>query len=142
MEELLGDHELGLAELEFPRLEATLEMLRARPPGELYRLLCEWHDVVECHMPAGYTQLYPNSWVHRAAACREHFRHLVSGTGGGPTLTVREEADAHTLFRQMVDVDLAHFSFGHALRWVYFQGTEFADCEPFALQALSEAARI
>lgn len=139
MSELLAEYELTLADLEFPRLQETLLELRKQPLERLYALLCEWHDVVERHLPAGYTERDPDSWVHRAVPDGHHFHFLAAGLSSRANASHEDTDDAYLLFRDLIDVELIHFSFGHALRWLYFHLTEFSAYHPFRLRALIEA---
>jgi hypothetical protein len=132
LDKLLREHGLDLETVEWPQLPSTLERLRVREATQLYALLCDWHDLAELYMPAGYSGFNPESWVHLAQPENCHYFHHLSGD--------TDDEEAYALFRRETDVDLAHFDFGLVLRWAYFHATEFADREPFILRALSEPA--
>lgn len=117
-------------------LEAKLDAIEI---DKLYQLLCDWHDVVERHYPAGASVDDPESWVHRARpdSCF-HFHYLACGGDRSTVYSPGDDDLAHELFRGLIDVELADFTFGLFLRWVYFHRTEFAERERFQLRALSE----
>ena len=140
MSEVLAQHDVTLDDLEMPALRATLKKLSEEPTSRLYELLCDWHDVVERHLPAGHTARDPQSWVHRARPDDGyHFHYLATGATSRDQATPEDSDDAYVLFRDLVDVELEHFSFGHALRWLYFHLTEFSAYKPFGMRALAQA---
>lgn len=140
IENLLDEYGLALADVELDDPNRPLERLGRLDVGELYELLCDWHDVVERRYGAGESRADPDSWVQRAAperACL--YAWLCAGATERFPIDSPAAAEAYRLFLELVDADLAGFSFGHLLRWTYFHRTEFAGCrrrEPAALQQL------
>jgi hypothetical protein len=138
MNEILGEHGLDLNAVELPALAATLTMLRERESSELYELLRDWHDVAEMNTPRGHSARDVDSWLARARPHNNyHFHYLATGLSRA-SASADEDTEAYLLFRQLIDTDLAHFSLGLALRWLYFAATEFAAYQRFPLRALNE----
>jgi hypothetical protein len=133
---LLGDFGLKVSDTDLEKLLETEEVLWGMELGRLYRLLCDWHDLIDRRYPSGSSQLDPGSWVHRARPedCY-HFHYLESGQKDQGS----DDQEAFELFRQLIDVPLSDFSFGMLIRYVYFLRAEFPGFDPFGLRALREA---
>lgn len=136
---LLEEHGLSLDSVELCNLKETVVALKKLPLLELYTLLCDWHDVVERHYPAGQSYRDPASWVHRAhPEVAVHHFYLATGEEQQFEVGSEEEIEAYRQFVDLVDVDLAHLSFGHVIRWVYFHRSEFPERPLPALRAARE----
>lgn len=141
IQELLADYGLSLQDIEFAQLSGALARLSAEPVDRLYDLLCDWYDTVERHYPAGAARQDPGSWVHNAHPDRAVHHHAITCEVTDRSAASDEQTEqAYEFFRELIDVDLQHFSFGHALRWLYYHRTEFADRSPFELRAIPQAA--
>jgi hypothetical protein len=139
LEAILQDYDLSLDKIEMPQLRAALKSLSQLPNEKLYTFLCDWHDIVELHLPGGSSAEDPGAWVWRAHPDKGcHFHYLATGLEKDVS-NEQDHKEAYKMFKHLVDVPLRHFSFGHALRWLYFSKTEFADQEEFELRALKEA---
>lgn len=131
--QVLQDHGLSLADVEFSNTIQLIERLERMSVHDLWALMSDWYDVCARRYPAGISRREPESWVHRAHPDRsEHYSHISRGN--------RETAWA--LFKDQVDLPLANFSLYELICWVYFSRTEFADHEPFGLQALSALSSV
>jgi hypothetical protein len=137
VQHILQEHALTLESVELNHVRSVSDKLWAMPLEELYEFLCDWHDVVELHMPAGSSAAKPTSWVHRAAPARASHYHQLS-LGSEEHANVEELEEAYEFFQDCVDVILEEFTFGHLLRHVYFHRTEFPMCQPFELGALAQ----
>ena len=140
IDDLLSEYGLSLDKVAMANVRKTLTKLFEMDSDQLFKLLCDWYDVVERHYPAGSVAREQDSWVHRAtpeASC--HFHYLAAGLTDRAAADEDDTEDAYVVFQELVDVPLRNFTFGHALRWVYFHKTEFADRTPWELQALLEA---
>lgn len=123
---LLEEHGLSLESVELNNLKETVVALKKLPLIDLYTLLCDWHDVVERHYPAGQSYRDPQSWVHRAhPEVAVHHFYLATGREEQYETGSDEEIEAYRQFVDLVDVDLSHLSFGAVIRWVYFHRSEF-----------------
>ena len=130
LETLLGEYGLKLSDTDLRALGQTEQRLRQMPAEDLYRLLCDWHDLVDRRYPAGSSVADPGSWVHRARPDDCHHFHYLAGD---------DPAEAERLFEQLINVGLRDFSFGMLIRYVYFSQAEFPAMERFPLRALNEA---
>jgi hypothetical protein len=137
--DLLGEHGITMGDVDLVNIRRGLRKLAQLPVEELYGLLCDWYDVVERRYPAGSARQDPSSWVTRAHPDRAvHHHYLVCGAEDRDSCSAEQSDAAYELFRGLIDVELPFFSFGHAIRWVYYLRTEFSDRDQFALRALSQ----
>lgn len=137
--ELLGGFGLQMQDIALPELRVGVDKLNGLDPDRLYELLCDWHDTVERHYPAGSSQLDETSWVHRArpSDCYQH-HYLAAGIETREGVTPEQTDVAYELFKSLIDVPAKDLKFGHVLRWVYFHRVEFPERDPFALRALQD----
>lgn len=137
---LLLGHGLDLDGLTLRNLPAIADYLRARPAEDLYKLLVDWHDVVERHYPQGASYEDPTSWVHRSAPGNcVIFHHQAAGIERLDSSDEDVDEKAYEMFRRLIDQPLSDYSLGFFLRWVYFHMVEFPGVEPFLPIAWQEA---
>lgn len=139
IESLLADYGLRLDDTSLTDSERLLAKLDELSLDDLYELLCDWHDVVERHYPAGSSRMDERSWVHRAqpSSCY-HWRYLACGLDPENEGNPDEQEEAYELFRSLIDVALENLTYGHLLRYAYFHRAEFPRRERFELRALAE----
>ena len=141
--ELLGEYDLTLDEIAFTLLRPALRKLAGMEIERVHALMCDWFDAVERHYPAGSARQDADSWVHRAAPDRAcHHLYLACGVEDRAQATPEQMQAAYALFRELIDQEITHFTFGHALRWLYYHRTEFAGVSPFELRAFADADRL
>lgn len=131
MEELLLPFGLDLAKIEFKDLDTTEETLRAMPLGDLFQLLCNWHDVIERRYSAGSSLASEDSWAQRAQP-DNCYLYCYLASGDAPA----SKDEGYELLCQLNDLTVDDFCFGSLLRWVYFSRAEFADLDYRAPKAL------
>jgi len=145
IQEMLNARALTLAQLDFDQLRECAELLEQMPLQQLFKLLVDWHDVIERHYPQGSSYLDPRSWVHRSApADCYQFHYLANGSESLKDVQSEDADRAYQLFEELINVPFTEFNWGLFLRWVYFHRAEFPQVrseDRFSLRALSHTNR-
>jgi hypothetical protein len=126
---LLKKYRLNLDLIALSNTRSCFKLLQSMPLEILFKLLIEWHDLVERRSPKPSSLDDPGSWVHRSYPNKSELYHYLSGNSN-------QEA-AYQLFQQLVDQP-REYSFGMLLRWVYFHRSEFKEKDIPAMKAWKE----